>query len=304
MNDLAKYPAHKETQKIFDHIAQTIQYQTIQYKNVSITIKRLDQIHPAISGNKFFKLKYNIIQAKALGYSGILTFGGAYSNHIAATAYAAQHFSFKSIGIIRGEELQHKALNPTLALAQQFGMSLSFVTRENYRLKDQTDFIHQLKADYPDYYIIPEGGTNDLAILGCQEILNTADLQNYHTICCAAGTGGTISGMIESSNEHQTILGFSALKGTFLNQEVQKYTSKKNWKIIDEYCCGGYAKVTPKLIEFIRYFEKTYNIPLEQIYTGKMLMGIFELIDQGKLTNHSKILVIHSGGLQGRSALI
>lgn len=149
MNDLAKYPTHTATQKIFDHIAQKIQYQTIQYKNVSITIKRLDQIHSAISGNKFFKLKYNLIQAKVLEYSGILTFGGAYSNHIAATAYAAQYFGFKSIGIIRGEELQYQALNPTLALAQQFNMSFSFITRENYRLKDQIEFIHQLKKIIP-----------------------------------------------------------------------------------------------------------------------------------------------------------
>ncbi|WP_227510348.1 1-aminocyclopropane-1-carboxylate deaminase/D-cysteine desulfhydrase [Acinetobacter equi] len=299
---MLEFPIHLETEKQFNEIAQSIPYQTIQYKDVAITIKRLDQIHPAISGNKFFKLKYNFSQAKNLGYKGVLTFGGAFSNHIAATAFAAQLFGFKSLGIIRGEELQSHPYNATLTFAHEYGMQFSFISREQYRQKNQVDFIEQLKTNYPDYYLIPEGGTNDLAILGCQEILSPSDLQDYQTICCAVGTGGTISGIIESCQPHHQVLGFSALKGDFLTREVQQFTSKKNWKIIDDYCCGGYAKVTAELINFIRSFEQKYQIPLEQIYTGKLLMGIFDLVDQGKFP--SKVLVIHSGGLQGRSSII
>lgn len=290
--------------QIFTQIAQDIPYQYIMYKQVSLCIKRLDLIHPAISGNKFFKLKYNLITAKNLGYEGIITFGGAYSNHIAATAYAAQLLNFKSIGIIRGEELAHQPLNPTLTTASRMGMTLSFISRQQYRRKDQQDFIQQLQHDYPNFYIIPEGGTNDLAISGCKEILTPSDLVTFKTVCCAVGTGGTISGIIEASHRHQCILGFSALKGAFLEQDVQQMTTKTNWKMTDNYCCGGYAKTTRQLLDFIKNFELEYQIPLEHIYTGKMLMGIFDLIDQNQITNNDKTLIIHSGGLQGRLASI
>lgn len=287
---------------MFDQIAQSIPYQRIHVDGFEITIKRLDLVHPQISGNKFFKLKYNLLAAQQQGYKKLLTFGGAYSNHIAATAYAAQCFSFESLGIIRGEELASKPLNPTLSTAQQFGMQLQFVSRENYRLKQSPDYLTQLQQDYPDYYVIPEGGTNTLAIQGCQEILNTQDCENYDLICCAVGTGGTMTGLIEASSTHQQVLGFSALKGDFLTSEVQQLTHKTNWQISDQFCCGGYAKTTPELLQFIQAFEQRYQIPLEQVYTGKMLMGVFELIQQGHFSAHSRILVIHSGGLQGRLA--
>ena len=287
---------------MFDQIAQSIPYQHIHVDGFEITIKRLDMVHPQISGNKFFKLKYNLLAAQQQGYKKLLTFGGAYSNHIAATAYAAQCFGFESLGMIRGEELVSKPLNPTLSTAQQFGMQLQFVSRENYRLKQSPDYLAQLQQDYPDYYLIPEGGTNNLAIQGCQEILNAQDRENYDVICCAVGTGGTITGLIEASNLHQHVLGFSALKGDFLTSEVQQLTHKSNWQITDQFCCGGYAKTTPELLQFIQAFEQNYQIPLEQVYTGKMLMGVFELIQQGHFSAHSRILVIHSGGLQGRLA--
>lgn len=287
---------------MFDQIAQSIPYQHIHVDGFEITIKRLDLVHPQISGNKFFKLKYNLLAAQQQGYKKLLTFGGAYSNHIAATAYAAQCFGFESLGIIRGEELASKPLNPTLSTAQQFGMQLQFVSRENYRLKQSPDYLAQLQQDYPDYYVIPEGGTNTLAIQGCQEILNAQDCENYDLICCAVGTGGTMTGLIEASSTHQHVLGFSALKGDFLTSEVQQLTHKTNWQITDQFCCGGYAKTTPALLQFIQAFEQRYQIPLEQVYTGKMLMGVFELIQQGHFSAHSRILVIHSGGLQGRLA--
>lgn len=285
---------------MFDTIAQNILHQQIEYRNVQITVKRLDLVHPHISGNKFFKLKYNLLEAQSLGLKKILSFGGAYSNHIAATAYAAHLFGFESVGIIRGEELKQRPFNPTLLNAQHFGMQLEFVSREQYRQKDQPAFLNQLQQQFPEHYLIPEGGTNHLAIQGCKEILKPDDKSNFDVICCAVGTGGTIAGLIESSLEHQQILGFSALKGDFLNHDVQQLTSRKNWNITDAYCCGGYAKTTPELLSFIQNFEQHYQIPLEHIYTGKMLMGIFDQIDRDYFKNGSRILVIHSGGLQGK----
>lgn len=285
---------------MFDQIAQTIPYQQITVEGFEISIKRLDLVHPHISGNKFFKLKYNLLAAQQQGYKKLLTFGGAYSNHIAATAYAAQLFGFESLGIIRGEELASKPLNSTLHTAQRFGMQLQFVTREAYRHKQSSAYLAQLQQDYPDYYVIPEGGTNALAIQGCTEILSDEDRQNYDLICCAVGTGGTITGLIEASHSQQQVLGFSALKGDFLSTEVKQLTPKRNWQITDQYCCGGYAKTTPELLQFIQDFEQQYDIPLEQIYTGKMLLGLADLIQQGAFPVDHRILVIHSGGLQGR----
>ncbi|MGE8560884.1 MAG: 1-aminocyclopropane-1-carboxylate deaminase/D-cysteine desulfhydrase [Acinetobacter sp.] len=286
---------------MFDRIAEAVIYQKLKLDvPVSVTVKRLDQIHPQISGNKFFKLKYNFLEAQKQGLHQVLTFGGAYSNHIAATAYAAHLFGFKSLGIIRGEELANKPLNPTLVTAQQFGMQLHFVSREQYRQKDQPEYLAKLNQQFPEHFIIPEGGTNSIAIQGCKEILNTDDLQNYDVICCAVGTGGTISGLIEASAEHQTILGFSALKGHFLQSDVQQWTIKRNWKITDSYCCGGYAKTTPELLQFMQSFEAEHHIPLEQVYTAKMMLGLFDLMKQNYFSKDTRILVIHSGGLQGR----
>ena len=290
---------------MFNAIAQAVGYQTLMDQpDIHLDLKRLDLIHPHISGNKFYKLKYNLQHAKQLGQDTLITFGGAFSNHIAATAYAAHYFGFNSIGIIRGEELADQRLNHTLATASQFGMQLEFINRQDYRNKEQPDFLAELQSRFPNAHIIPEGGTNSLAIQGCKEILSEQDRQNYDVICCAVGTGGTITGLIESSHFNQNILGFSALKGDFLTSDVTHLTAKKNWKIIDEYCCGGYAKTSAQLIEFIQFFEKQYQIPLEPIYTGKMLFGIFDLIEKAYFPPHTRILAIHSGGLQGRQNLL
>jgi len=285
---------------MFDSIAQQVPDQHIEYRHQRISIKRLDLIHPQISGNKFFKLKYNLLAARQQGFEKVLTFGGAYSNHIPATAFAAHQFGFQSLGMIRGEELAQRPFNPTLATAQQFGMQLEFISRNAYRQKDQPDFLQRLQQQYPDFYLIPEGGTNALAVQGCREILTTEDAQ-FDLICCAVGTGGTLAGLIEASQQHQQLLGVSALKGDFLTHEVAQLTTKRNWRILEDYCCGGYAKTTLELIQFIQAFEQRYNIPLEQVYTGKMLRGIFDLIDQDKIGPDQKILLIHTGGLQGRA---
>ena len=285
---------------MFDSLARAIPYQTLPLHGMKITVKRLDLVHPQISGNKFFKLKYSFLDAQRQGFKKVLTFGGAYSNHIAAAAYAAHACGFASTGIIRGEELAARPLNPTLQTAQQFGMQLRFISREQYRQKHTAEFLAQLRADYPEHYVIPEGGTNALAVQGCREILTENDLNNFDLICCAAGTGGTIAGLIEASLPRQRILGFSALKGLFLNDEVANLTAKTNWEIIDDYCCGGYAKTTPELLQFMQQFKEKYDLPLEQVYTAKMMMGLSDLIQRSHFPQNTRILAIHSGGLQGK----
>ena len=286
---------------MFDHIAFPTPYQTLDIPYpVQLTVKRLDLIHPQISGNKFFKLKYNLLAAQQQCFSQVLTFGGAFSNHIAATAFAAQHFGFQSIGMIRGEELASQQFNPTLQTAQDLGMQLNFVSRTKYRLRHQAEYLQQLQQQYPQAFIIPEGGSNALAIQGTQEILSPDDLENYDVICCAVGTGGTLAGIIESSSELQHVLGFSALKGDFLKHDIQQWTDKSNWSLTDAYCCGGYAKITPKLLQFMQQFEQQHHIPLEQVYTAKMMMGLLDLIQHHHFPAHTRILAIHTGGLQGK----
>ena len=272
---------------------------TIPDASITVSIKREDLLHPFISGNKFRKIKYNLLKTKELRHNTLITFGGAFSNHIAAVAYACQQENIQSIGIIRGEELEGKIHeNPTLLFAQNCGMKFEFVTRETYRNKASECFIAELDAKYKKYYLLPEGGTNSLAIQGCEEILTPQD-SNFDYICCAVGTGGTISGIINSLLPHQTALGFPALKGDFLKEEICKFANQKNWKLINDYHFGGYAKVTQDLIDFINQFYKDTKIPLDPVYTGKMVFGVMDLIRKNYFPSGSKILLIHTGGLQG-----
>jgi 1-aminocyclopropane-1-carboxylate deaminase len=276
--------------------------QKIAYKlpnGISITIKREDLCHPFVSGNKYRKLKYNLLQAKAENRHTLLTFGGAYSNHIAAVAYAGREQGFKTIGIIRGEELSNKKIeNPTLKFAQEYEMQFEFVTRETYRLKTEDAFIDKLHQKWGSFYLIPEGGTNEYAVKGCQEILTEEDAV-FDFICCPVGTGGTLSGISNSAAAHQRIIGFSALKGDFLNQEIGKFANNTNWELQTNYHFGGYAKVTEELIQLINTFYKQTNVPLDPIYTGKMVFGVMDLIQKNYFPHNSKILIIHTGGLQG-----
>lgn len=271
---------------------------------VSLFVKREDNIHPFISGNKFRKLKYNLLEAKEKGFQRLLTFGGAYSNHISAVAALGHEFGFETIGIIRGEELAKNMestllSNPTLKFARDKGMKLEFVSREYYREKDKDYFIDRLRQDHGDFFLIPEGGTNDLAIKGCEEILAEEDRQ-FDFICVAVGTGGTIAGLINSSASHQSILGFPALMGDFLKGEINKYTIRKEgWSLINDYHFGGYGKVNEDLINFINKFNHEQHIPLDPVYTGKMFYGIFDLIKKGYFFKGAKILAVHTGGLQG-----
>ena len=268
-------------------------------QHISLFIKREDLIHPFVSGNKFRKLKYNLLQAKVESQTTLLTFGGAFSNHIAAVAHAGKEHGFKTIGIIRGDELQDKITdNPTLLFAQECGMQLEFVSRANYRLKTEALFVAQLKASFGNFYLIPEGGTNDLAIKGCEEILTPEDA-DFNFICTAVGTGGTIAGLINSALPHQKVLGFPALKEYFLPNEICKFAQNNNWKLQTEYHFGGYGKVTNEFIEWINLFYAKTKIPLDPIYTGKMVFGVLDLIEKNYFPPCSKILMIHTGGLQG-----
>lgn len=272
---------------------------SIENTTVSLYIKREDLLHPLISGNKFRKLKYNLAQAKNENKETLLTFGGAFSNHIIAVAAAGNEYGFKTIGIIRGEELEDKVLdNPTLKKAQELGMIFEFVSRQTYREKNTPKFIQNLIEKFGDIYIIPEGGTNSLAIKGCEEILSSTD-QMFDYICCSVGTGGTISGIINCSKGSQQVLGFPALKGDFLREDICKFASKSNWDLITDYHFEGYGKVSEELIQFINEFYRIHKIPLDPIYTGKMVFGVLDLISKNYFPEHSKILMIHTGGLQG-----
>lgn len=272
-------------------------------KKVELFLKREDEIHPFVSGNKFRKLKYNLQEAKNQGYKTLLTFGGAFSNHIIASAVAGQITGFQTIGIIRGDELatdfqQTIAKNPTLKEAYKNGMTLEFVSREIYRNKTSSTFLENLKQKFGDFYLIPEGGTNELAIKGCEEIL-TANDSKFDYICCSVGTGGTISGLINASKKHQKVMGFPALKGDFLTSEIEKHVHKTNWNLQSDYHFGGYAKYNTTLIHFINEFKQLTSIQLDPIYTGKMLFGLMDLIKKNHFEKGTKILAIHTGGLQG-----
>ena len=268
-------------------------------KGITLEIKREDLLHPFVSGNKFRKLKYNVLQAKAENQSVLLTFGGAFSNHIAAVAYAGKEQGFETIGVIRGDELRDKiSENPTLSFTQECGMRFEFVTREAYRHKTETAFIEQLQVKFGSFYLVPEGGTNDLAVKGCEEILTEFDA-HFDFVCSAVGTGGTISGLINSALPHQKVLGFPALKGDFLQNEIHKFVNNKNWELITDYHFGGYGKVTTEFIEWMNWFYAQTGIPLDPIYTGKMVFGVMDLIQRNYFPPKSKILMIHTGGLQG-----
>ncbi len=265
---------------------------------VTLSIRREDLLHPYISGNKFRKLKYNLIKAQAENAETLLTFGGAFSNHIVAVAAAAAENGLRSIGIIRGDEIKsHTTLNPTLSLARKFGMELVFVSREEYRMKSAESFVCQLNSSFGDFYLIPEGGTNGLAVKGCEEILTDRDTE-FNYICCAVGTGGTLSGIINSSTDRQTVLGFPVLNAN-LESDVSKFAKKDNWKLINDYHIGGYAKISAELITFINDFNTRYSIPLDPVYTGKLLFGVMDMIANGYFVRGSKVLAIHTGGLQG-----
>jgi 1-aminocyclopropane-1-carboxylate deaminase len=269
---------------------------------VEVYIKREDLLHPLISGNKYRKLKYNLLAAQEQGKTTLLTFGGAYSNHIHAAAAAGKECGLNTIGIIRGEE--HLPLNPTLQFATACGMDLHYIDRSTYRQKHQPEFIESLRDKFGDFYLLPEGGTNLLALKGCGEIVEDIPV-DFDYLCTACGTGGTMAGIIAGLKGEKQVIGFSALKGDFLIEEIRKLVKDycgeefSNWQVMTAYHFGGYAKIKAELIEFIQKFKVTHHIQLDPIYTGKMFYGIYDLIAQGFFPANSRIVALHTGGVQG-----
>jgi len=260
-------------------------------KQIKLMVQREDLNDKHCMGNKWWKLKYNLQKAIELKQDTVVTFGGAYSNHIVATASACQRLGLKSIGIIRGEELSKE--NPTLRKAAKFGMRFRFIDREQYRVKERIDW----QMHYENCYVVPEGGTNELAVKGCAEMLPEMD---FDYVCVPVGTGGTLSGIVRALKNHQTALGFSSLKGgEYLNETIEKYVESKNWKMITDYHFGGYAKISEELIAFMNHFKEQHSILLDPIYTAKMFYGIFDMIKGDLILPNSTILAIHTGGIQG-----
>ena len=283
-------------------IIHELQDETLDAAQVSLSVLRLDLMHPVVSGNKWYKLKYNIHQAQQEGYQTLLTFGGAYSNHIYATAAAGKYYSLETIGVIRGERIE--PLNPTSKFAEDQGMQLYFVSREDYRHKKETHFIDQLQSQFGRFYLIPEGGTNLLAVRGCAEILPNSP--EFDVVCCSVGTGGTLAGLLIGLSEQKQVLGFPALKGgDFLRADIdqltQAYCGKKftNYRLINDYHFGGYARANKLLIDFINEFYRKHQLSLDPIYTGKVMYGLFDLVGQRFFRAGTRLLAIHTGGLQG-----
>jgi len=266
---------------------------------VDLWVKRDDIIHPHVSGNKWRKLKYNIAEAQQKGFPKLLTFGGAFSNHIYATAAAGHIFGIETIGIIRGEQVE--PLNSTLAFAESLGMHLHFVSREKYRLKTQSEELQAYLELFGNVYIIPEGGANSLGVKGCEEIVPEINIL-FDFICCACGTGTTLAGIINSLGENQHAIGFPVLKAdTFLENDVHPKLSKLDptqFCLNSDYHFGGYAKWDAELEEFMDRFEKFNQITLEPVYTGKLFYGIYDLIKKKRFPEGSKVIALHTGGLR------
>ena len=269
-------------------------------KNIQLFLKREDLIHPQISGNKYWKLFYNINSYLEQNPESpfIITFGGAFSNHIAAVAALGKGYQLKTLGIIRGEELQDKwQENPTLELAHQNGMDLRFVSREEYRDKDS--LTQGLEKEFTNALIIPEGGTNEHAVQGIQFML-TEQTKSFDYLCTAVGTGGTIAGISKFAQEHQKVVGFKVVDDHSLYNKVSELSTRNNFELIEAHE-GKYGKITEENIRFINDFNQNFGIQLEPIYTGKMMKKLFEMIEEDYFPAGSKILAFHTGGLQGIS---
>jgi 1-aminocyclopropane-1-carboxylate deaminase len=266
---------------------------------VRLYLKRDDLIHAEIPGNKWRKLKHNLAAAATLGHDTLLTYGGAYSNHIRATAAAGHYLGFSTIGVIRGEE--HTPLNPSLAYAVSRGMKLTYLDRATYRRKADAEVIKGLRDRFGDFYLLPEGGSNELAVRGCAEIPPEIDL-DFDVICCPCGTGGTLAGIAAGLQGSQRAIGFSALKGgQFLEAEVSELQRRTfghasgNWTIECSFHFGGFARKTPELEAFIEAFMERHGLVLDWVYVAKMMYGVFTLADSGAFKPGTSIVVVVTG---------
>ena len=283
---------------------QTITSLLLSEKKISLSIKRDDQLHPLISGNKWRKLKYNLIAMQAQQKTELLTFGGAFSNHIHACAAAGKHFNLTTHGIIRGPELDQQ--NPTLQFAKQCGMHLHPVTRLEYRERHNADYLAQLQNRFPNAYLLPEGGTNTAALLGCKELAQSLPVADY--VICPTGSGGTLAGLIEGCDKSTQVLGVAVLKqAEYLIDEIKSLSpvaaQQQNWQLLTQFHGGGYGKFSPELWQFCLQMQSQHQLPLEPIYSGKMMYALWQLIAQDYFPKGSNIIAIHTGGLQGLNGL-
>lgn len=275
-------------------------------KQVSVSVLRLDKIHPVVSGNKLFKLHYFLEEAVAGSHKTIVTFGGAYSNHLAATAHACKILQLKCIGMVRGEKPAR--LSATLQQCIQDGMQIHFISRLEYAKKADDRFIKTLRSAFKDCIIIPEGGYHPLGARGAALIMNLVKDTGYTHICTATGTETTLAGILMASKPGQKIIGFRVLKGMADNKSaIMQLTGKagrlENLVIFNNYHFGGYAKKTAGLISFMNQCWLKYRLPLDFVYTAKMFFGVIDAVKSDTFTKGSKILCIHTGGLQGNKSL-
>ena len=264
---------------------------------IEVFIKRLDLIDPFISGNKLFKLKHNVDRALLEKKNMLITFGGAFSNHILATAAYAKKKNIDCLAIVRGEE--YSELNPLLTLAKEYGMNFCFVSRKEYAKRNDNNYISELIRKYKKAFIVPEGGNNRLGVLGAEEILETQD-KSFDYIICPIGTGATLSGIVNSSNRSQKVIGINCINDTKdINKNISQKTNKNNWEIINEFNFGGFAKFDNLLTEYLKKFKLNYKITLDLNYTTKMFFGFEKLIERRYFHRKSKVLLIHTGGTYG-----
>lgn len=277
---------------------QKIDHPELTKREIQLYIKREDELHPVISGNKMRKLKYNLKAAKTQNKKTLLTFGGAFSNHLLATAAAAKEHKFKAVGVVRGDELAYQNLNPTLAKAVEYGMQLHFVSRDYYKNLTQQNAELPAQLNGSDVYVIPEGGANELAVQGCQEILTESD-SDFNFIFCAAGTGTTMAGIAKSIKAPQKLIGVASLRDAGLKRRIADLSEQSEFELLDEYHLGGYAQINSDYIHFLNDFYRQTKVLLDPIYTGKMMYAIFDKVNFGNFDKESQILAIHTGGLQG-----
>jgi D-cysteine desulfhydrase len=285
-------------------VVQKLALPVLAANNITAGVLRIDKIHATVSGNKWFKLKYALQEAISFGKSTIITFGGAYSNHLVATAYACAQLGLQCVGIVRGE--QPAVLSSALKDCMEQGMKLQFVSRDAY--SDKQNLYGEIIEQYADAYLVPEGGCSGLGVKGASEILSLAPADEFTHICCAMGTGTMMAGLINAARQDQQVEGFCALKLPNEENELHRFVQqaaagRNNFSIHYDYHFGGYARKTPQLIDFMNTIYAQTGIELDFVYTAKMLYGVLDLAEKGYFPIESRLLIIHSGGLQGNRSL-
>ena len=284
-------------------VTQTLRNPLHKLKRIEADVLRLDMLHPVISGNKWFKLKYHIADAAAQHKKGLVSFGGAYSNHLVAMAWLCREHGLRSAGVIRGKE--DDPTNPSLQQMKAAGMELVFVSREEYR--DKSRLADDFLSENPDYYYVPEGGRSAEGVKGASEIISLSD-NSYSHIICSVGTGTTLAGIIAASQPSRQVTGVCALKLPDAQHNdivdfIDTHTSNKNYLIAFDYHFGGFAKFNGELIRYMNDFYRVENIPTDFVYTGKLFYAVEDMIRNDYFTSGSRLLLVHTGGLQGNRSL-